>query len=103
MERQASGAAAGPSAGTPGAASTGAASSGLLLPGSARLRPVTLSPGGFLTSDLIARATGTAEGQVPNEGYQPISRVAYQVRAVAIPTSSTCCRLCMEASRHAIS
>lgn len=41
------------------------------------LRPYSLGPDGVLTSAIIARATGTS-GQVADEGYRPINRVAYQ-------------------------
>jgi arogenate/prephenate dehydratase len=41
------------------------------------LRPYSLGPDGVLTSAIISRATGTS-GQVADEGYRPINRVAYQ-------------------------
>lgn len=70
-ERMASGAAAGPRPSTTGVASSPAASGSSLrsLRGS---RPINLGPGGVLTSDLIARATGSSG--LTDEGYHPINR-----------------------------
>ena len=70
-ERMASGAAAGPRPSAAGLSSSPASSGGM--PRALRkARPVTLGPGGVLTSDLIVRATGSSA--VADEGYHPINR-----------------------------
>lgn len=68
-ERMASGAAAGP---RPSGVASSPASSGSSLRALRASRPVNLGPGGVLTSDLIARATGSSAS--PDEGYHPINR-----------------------------
>lgn len=79
-ERAISGAAAGPRP-TSAAAAAGSSTAAATLRGGRRgLHPVSLAPGGVLTSDIIARATGASS--VTDEGYHPINRVAYQVEAV---------------------
>lgn len=84
LERAISGAAAGPRPSSAAAGSSTAAAT--LRAGRRGLHSVPLAPGGVLTSDIIARATGASS--VTDEGYHPINRVAYQV------CSNGCCADC---------
>ena len=90
-ERTASGAQAGPS--TPAAAAAVPPGGRLLrsTPRRSSLLTVQLAPGGVLTSDVIARATGTSGAG--DEGYHAVNRVAYQVQGVQGPWAVGCGKL----------
>ncbi len=78
VERATSGATAGPRQNVAAAAASSSLAAANLRGGRRALQSVSLGPGGVLTSDIIARATGASS--VTDEGYHPINRVAYQVR-----------------------